>query len=103
MEKIKINNNEFELLPMGVDERNNKRILTISSPLNSLEIKEAFSDVSEVTMVLNDGQEITWLDGVRTLSITDHLDGTYTVEISTDIVERQLAELREEIKSLRGE
>ena len=100
MEKIKVNNIEFELLPMGIDETNKKRSLKISSVLNSIEIENVFSDVSKVSLILEDGQETIWLDGVRALSITNHFDGTYTVEISIDAVERQIKDLQAQVLAL---
>lgn len=103
MEKIRINNNEFELVPMGVTENDKKRTLKLTSNKTSVEIEEIFSDVSKISLILEDGTEKTWLDGVKTTAITNHLDGTYTVEISTDAVERRIAELQAEIQALKGE
>lgn len=103
MEKIVINNNEFELAIMGVTETDKKRSVKILSDKTSVEIENIFSDVSKITWILEDGTEKTWLDGVKTTAITNHLDGTYTVEISTDAVERRIAELQAEIQALKGE
>jgi hypothetical protein len=34
--------------------------------------------------------------------VTNHLDGTYTIEISIDAIERQLTDLRAEIAVLKA-
>ena len=94
MEKLKIGNTEFNLIPMGISEKEKSRSFTIEA--NSYaEVDQAFSDVSKITVILEDNSEAVYLDCVKVISIIDHKDGTYTVEVSTDAVERKITNLQE--------
>ncbi len=95
MEKIKINGQIFNLIPMGIGQSEKKRSFTISSGLTSAEIESAFTDVTRIEH-LNEVGEIlsTFIDGVSVKTIHKNMeDGTYTIEISTDAIERKIREL----------
>ena len=94
MEKLKIGSKEFNIIPMGIDERDKLRIFTIEAD-SYTEVDQAFSDVSKVTVILEDDSEVVYLDCVKVTSIKDNKDGTYTVEVSTDAVERKITNLQE--------
>jgi hypothetical protein len=102
MEKIRISNTEFDLIPMGINSTEKVRSITISTSLPHDEIVSALSDVSTITYLSEAGEILqTYLDGVKAKSITNHLDGTYTIEISIDPIERQLADLQAQIDALK--
>lgn len=96
MEKIKIGNEEFELVPMGIDITDTSINLTIATDKNSLEVETAFSDVSRLEHLLDNETLAVYVDGVALKSVRNNMDGTYTVIVSTDKVsklERDVAEL----------
>jgi multidrug efflux pump subunit AcrB len=102
MEKIRVNNTEFNLVPMGISETGKARNITISTALTNDEIITAISDVSKIEYLSETGEVLqTYLDGVKAKSIINHLDGTYTIEISIDPIERQLADLQAQIDALK--
>jgi hypothetical protein len=102
MEKIKANNTEFNLSPMGILETEKTRSFIVSTDLPNNEILTAISNVSTLEYLSETGEVLrTYLDGVKTNSITNHLDGTYTIEISIDPIERQLADLQAQIDALK--
>jgi hypothetical protein len=102
MEKIKINNVEFALLPMGIAETDKLRSFIVSTTLKNDEILSAISNISVIEYISESGEVLqTYLDGVKAKSIINHLDGTYTIEISIDAIERQLADLQAQIDALR--
>jgi hypothetical protein len=102
MEKIKINNVEFALLPMGIAETDKLRSFIVSTTLTNDEILSAISNISVIEYISESGEVLqTYLDGVKAKSIINHLDGTYTIEISIDAIERQLADLQAQIDALR--
>jgi hypothetical protein len=103
MEKIRVNNNIFDLLPMGIVENGKSRSFTISTGLSNDAILTAISDVSNIEYLSETGEVLqTYLDGVKAKSITNHLDGTYTIEISIDAVEMQLQDLQAQIDALKA-
>jgi hypothetical protein len=102
MEKIRISNTEFDLIPMGINSTEKVRSITTSTSLSHDEIVLALSDVSTIQYISESGEILqTYLDGVKAKSITNHLDGTYTIEISIDPIERQLADLQAQIDALK--
>lgn len=102
MEKIKVNNREFELAPMGIKETDKRRSFTISTDLACSTIEKSFTDVSNIQYLSESGEVLAaYLDGVGTKSITKDLeDGTYTIVISTDTVEAELKQLRAQVAAL---
>ena len=96
MEKLKIGNAEFNLIPMGMDEKNKLRVFTVEADSYS-EVDQAFLDVSKVTVILADNSEVIYLDCVKTTSIKDNKDGTYTVEVSTDILAKEIQDIKKNI------
>lgn len=102
MEKIKLNNREFELVPMGIKETDKRRSFTISTDLAYSTIEKSFTDVSNIQYLSESGEVLAaYLDGVSTKSITKDLeDVTYTIVISTDTVEAELKQLRAQVAAL---
>jgi hypothetical protein len=104
MEKIKININTFDLIPMGIDQSDKSRTFTISSTLPPAEIESAFTNVERIEY-LSESDEIlvTYLDGISLKFIQrNYEDDTYTITISTDAIERQIKELQAQVSSLMG-
>ena len=92
MEKIKINNQLFDLVPMGINISEKSMSITISSALDYSALETAFSDVSSIEHQSEAGELLaTYLDGVAVKSISRDIEsGTYTVVISTDAVAKAL-------------
>lgn len=104
MEKIKIKENLFDLLPMGIKENNKQREFIIASELSYSNIELAFSDVTSI-QYLSEADEvlISYLDGVKLKSISkDFENGTYAITISTDPVEMKLKEMQAQIDELKS-
>ena len=103
MEKISINGIQLSLLPMGINKADKTRSFTVSTDLANDKILAVISDVSTIEHISEGGEILdTYLDGVKANSVTNHLDGTYTIEISIDAIERQLTDLRAEIAVLKA-
>jgi hypothetical protein len=103
MEKISINGQLLNLLPTGISRTDKVRSFTISTDLANDKILAVISDVSTIEHISEGGEILeTYLDGVKASSVTNHLDGTYTIEISIDAIERQLTDLRAEIAVLKA-
>lgn len=100
MEKIKIGNETFDLIPMGIDISEKSITLTIATDKNSLEVETAFSDVGRIEHLSNEKTLAIYTDGVSLKSVRNNMDGTYTVIIGTDKVEKELAELRAIVNAL---
>lgn len=104
MEKVKIKENVFDLLPMGIKESNKQRELIIASELPYSDIELAFADVTSI-QYLSETDEIliSYLDGVKLKSISkDFENSTYTIAISTDPVEMKLKEMQAQIDELKS-
>jgi hypothetical protein len=95
MEKIKVNGQEFDLIPMGISSSDKRRCFTISTLLSPSEIETAFADVSNIQYVSEEGEVLrAYLDCVSLKGYTRDIGaGTYTVELSTDAVEKRLQEI----------
>ena len=93
MEKIRINGNTFDLIPMGISQSEKKRSFTI---IADSDIETAFANVGKIEHLSEGGEVLaTYLDGVAVKSISKDLEsGTYTVTIGTDAIERELARLQ---------
>ena len=102
MEKIKINEIEFELIPMGINSTDKIRSIEVYSNMSFSNIETAFADVSHIEYLTETGDVLaTYLDGVGLKSITKNLDtGTYIVIISIDAVEAELRHLRAQVAAL---
>jgi bifunctional DNase/RNase len=98
MEKIRINNIVLDLVPMGIKSSGNTRSFTVYAS-SAAEADTAFSDLTSVVHVLESGEETEYRDCVDVISITDHKDSTYTVEVSVNTTERKLMDLRKEIQA----
>lgn len=94
MEKIRVGINEFDLVPAQVSESPTERSFRVyASSYNEVDL--AFSNVLKITHIQEDEREITYLDCVKTTSILDHKDGTYTVFISRDETGRKISYIEE--------
>jgi len=93
MEKISINGQLLNLLPMGINPKGNTRSFHVYSSSAS-EVDEAFSNVSTVTHILESGEETEYRDCVEVVLVTNHKDGTYTVEVSVDATGRKVNDLQ---------
>ena len=104
MEKIRISGHTFDLIPMGISSGDKKRSYTISTVLSHSEVETAFTDVDKIEHLSETGEVLTtYLDGVSTKTITHDLEnGTYTIVVGVDAVERELTTLREAIEVLTG-
>lgn len=92
MEKIKANNQLFDLVPMGINIGEKSMSITLSSSLTSAGIETAFTEVSSIEHQSEGGELLaTYLDGVAVKSISRDIEsGTYTIVISTDAVAKAL-------------
>jgi hypothetical protein len=105
MEKISLNSQIFDLVPNGIVTNDKKRSFTISSVLPYADIELAFSKVDRIEY-LSESNEIlaTYLDGIALKSLSKNMDdGTYTVEISIDAIERKIADVQKFTDSAVGE
>jgi hypothetical protein len=95
MEKIKVNGQEFDLVPMGISSSDKRRSFTLSTTVSPSEIEAAFTDVGSIQYLSEDGKVLrTYLDCVSLKGYTHDIGGeTYTVELSTDAVEKRLQEI----------
>lgn len=103
MEKIRLNEQIFNLAPMGIKTTEKKRSFTFTSELSFSEIETAFTNVSNI-QYLSDIDEILaiYSDGVSVKSISKDVENrTYTVEISVDAVERKIETSEVQRKSLQ--
>jgi len=102
MEKIRVKEKEFDLVPASLIESDKRRTFTVQTDIDPTELEAAFEDVSNVQYILESGEVYkTYLDGVALKSVTHNIEeGTYTLEISTDVVEAELKYLREQIEAL---
>ena len=110
MEKIRLKNGtEFNLIPMGIDTKNNLRVFSITSSLTQEEILGSYTveSISQIKHILADDTiGATYEDCVVLKSITFVPDAVvddntvadiYMVILSTDAVERGLQTLREQM------
>ena len=113
MEKIRLKDGtEFDLIPMGIDNREKFRIIKFTSELTHAEILAKFSDINieEINYILADNSiGATYEDCVALKSLTfipnvrvddNTVSDIYVVVISTDAVERALQTLNEELVNI---
>lgn len=104
MEKIKLNNGQiFELEPMGIITSDKRRFFSFKSELPYQEIETAFIENLEKVEYLSTADEllVTYVDCVSLKSISKDIETSiYTVEVSTDAVEKQLKDLQNQVNSL---
>lgn len=111
-EKIRLKNGkEFDLIPMGISERNEIRCFKFVSNIPYYEILAEFEDESNletIEHVLTDGTiGNTYADCVKYKSLTfipdvqiddNNVKDIYIISISTNEVERELKQTREDLK-----
>lgn len=103
MEKIKIGDTLYDLVPMGLNQSDKDRSFTISSELPFVDIVQTFTDVTSIQH-LSETDEIlsSYLDGVSVKTITrDFENGTYTIVVSTDAVVAEIKSLRDMIIAMQ--
>jgi hypothetical protein len=102
MERIRINNQEFNLIPMGITTSDKKRSFTISSTLPYADIETAFSNVDRIEYLSDSGEVLaTYVDGVALKSLSRDIEnGTYTAEIGIDTVEKKLQSMSSQVDDL---
>ena len=103
MEKIKLSNDQlFEIIPMGISSSDKKRVLIISSDLQYANIETAFLNVDRIEYLSESGEVLAvYTDGVSVKTISKDIEnGTYTIEIGTDAVERHLRIINTQIDDL---
>ncbi|MDF2907138.1 MAG: hypothetical protein K0R34_2459 [Herbinix sp.] len=102
METIKINNQTFELIPMGIAQSEKRRTFTIVSGLPFTDIETAFSDVSSIQHYSESGELlVSYMDGISVKTISKDLEaGTYIIDIGIDAVEAELKQLRAQVAAL---
>lgn len=97
MEKIRLKNGqEFNIPPNAIQDKGNKRLFTIYSEGDPI---SHFTEpnIDRIEYIGEDGNvSKTYFDAVKATAIyTDFENGTYTVEISIDAVEKRLKQLTE--------
>ena len=113
MEKIRLKDGaEFDLIPMGIDNKEKFRIIKFTSELTHAEILAKFSDINieEINYILADNSiGATYEDCVTLKSLTfipnvrvddNTVSDIYVVALSTDAVERTLQTLNTDISGL---
>ena len=116
MERIKLKNNqEFELIPMGITNDNLGKIrkFMFVSELSYEELKSCFSNksnVGEIDIVSNDGTVLkSYMDCVGLKSITFTVDykisdedirDIYIIELSTNKLEKEMDSLNSDLVGL---
>lgn len=113
MEKIRLKDGtEFDLIPMGIDNREKFRIIKFTSELTHAEILAKFSDINieEINYILADNSiGATYEDCVTLKSLTfipnvqvddNTVSDVYVAALSTDAVERALQTLNEELVNI---
>lgn len=101
-EKIRLKNGqEFELTPMGIRQTEKSREITFSSTLSTSQIEALLTDdnISRIEYLSEAGEVLnTYLDCVAVKAIQKNIEnGTYTVDLSIDAVERMLKKLQDNI------
>lgn len=94
-EKLRLKDGtEFDLIPMGVSETGNRRNFTIYSA-NNPENVFTESNVDRIEYVSESGEVLKiYLDGVKAVGINKDIEnGTYTVAISVDALEKKLKQI----------
>lgn len=94
-EKLRLKDGtEFDLIPMGITDRGNRRNFTIYADADP---ESAFteSNVDRIEHISESGEVLTtYLDGVKMVAISKDMEnGTYTVEISVDALEKKLKQI----------
>lgn len=102
MEKIRLKSGqEFDLVPVGIREDAKRRSFIIYADGN---IENAFSEsnIDRIEYISESGEVLkTYLDCVKTVAIGKDIEnGTYTVEVSIDAVERRLKEVDAQMNDL---
>lgn len=100
-EKIRIGAKVYGLAITGIKSKEKSRKFTIISDEEFSEVEAAFSDVSKIEELSEEDEIlITYMDCIRVKQITRNIeDGTYTVEISTDGLERKILDLQKSTDS----
>jgi len=102
-EKIKLSSgNEFNLLPMGILEKDSIRYFTVQSTIMSEQLKNEFSNVDDIQYILEDGSTYkTYTDCIELWLITENLiDGTYTIGIYYNQLEKDNKALQSQVDAL---
>lgn len=113
MEKLRLKDGtEFDLIPMGITEKDNLRIFKFTSELAHEEILENFneSNIEKIDYILADESiGATYKDCIVLKSLTfvpnvqaddNTLSDVYMATISTDPLERGMKTLRSEMESM---
>ena len=113
MEKIRLKDGtEFDLIPMGIDNKEKFRIIKFTSELTHAEILAKFSDINieEINYILADNSiGDTYEDCVTLKSLTfipnvqvddDTVSDVYVVVLSTDAVERGMQTLNSQLLNI---
>ena len=113
MEKIRlVDNTEFDIIPMGIDNKEKFRIIKFTSELTHAEILAKLSDINieEINYILADNSiGATYEDCVTLKSLTfipnvqvddNTVSDIYVVVLSTDAVERGMQTLNTEVDNI---
>lgn len=112
-EKIRLKDNtEFDIIPMGIDNKEKFRIIKFTSELTHAEILAKFSDmnIEEINYILADNSiGVTYEDCVTLKSLIfipnvqvddNTVSDIYVVVLSTDAVERGMQTLNTEVDNI---
>jgi len=94
-EKIRLKDGtEFDLIPMGINEKGNRRSFTIYTDIDPESVFTE-SNVDRIEYISASGEVLkVYLDGVKTVGIAKDIEnGAYTVEISVDALEKRLKQI----------
>lgn len=117
MEKIRLKNgNEFEVIPMGINNNGDSRTYKIISNLGYEETLQQFTNVENIETIeyiLADGSVYTtYMDCVGFKNLTysqlhneenETIESVYTVELSVNLVERLLRTMQRKLNALENE
>lgn len=122
LEKIKLNDGtELTLVPMGIDRKDNKTILTVITSLNSLELEELVCNKENISRLQHlshfDEELAIYTDCIKYISLekkkdyyeeVEGLKDVYIITFSTDPIlaalkatQKENAELKEQVTTLR--
>jgi hypothetical protein len=106
MEKLKIGNNTFDLVPMGISEDTIRktRSFTVSKSMDFEAMRTAvLSGMSRIDHIGNDGTVVnTYMDCIALKTILVNEEGTYTITLSTDASLTEIKALQAKLKETQS-
>jgi len=104
MEKLKIGNMEFDLVPMGIteDTQGRTRSFTVVENMEFEEIRVVVRiGLTQIDHIGNDGTVAnSYMDCISLKSILVNEEGTYTITLSTDANLREMKDLKNQIDAV---